>query len=610
MTALRKLACIVFTDIVGYTSLMGSNETHAFGILQKNRSIQKPIVEELNGRILKEMGDGLMAVFETASEAVTAALRIQEKVQEANEYKLRIGIHVGEVIVEQDDIFGDGVNIASRIQTIAEPGSIYISESVYGNISNKPALASRFVKEEKLKNVQQPVKVFEVIQNRKQNIPAILNIHNQRPDAGEVLQNNSIAVMPFINMSNDAEQEFFCDGITEEIINTLGQLNHLRVIARTATFAFKNKTVDLREIGKTLNVRTILEGSVRKAGKRLRINTKLVNAVNSSGLWSNQYDRELEDIFAIQEDIAQNVATAVKGFLTSEEKEVIRRPETNFEAYEYFLKGLGFFHQLFLFSAVEMFKKSVEIDDQYALGYAGLADAHAWSFEWEGGNPYDLQQAQDNSLRAVTLAPNLADAHASRGYTLSLAKKYKEADLEFNEAIRLNSNCFHAYYFYGRSGFARGDVELSAEMFRKAADVRKEDYQSLMLLTQSLLILKRDNAKETGREGIERARKQLTLNPNDVRALSLGSTTLYDIGGIPECYEWMERALVLAPEDSGVLFNGACLYAKSGMKDKAMALLEKALKRGSGSKLWILHDPDYDTLRDDPRFIALMAKKE
>jgi adenylate cyclase len=610
MTASRKLACIVFTDIVGYTSLMGSNEKNAFRILQKNRSIQKPIIEELNGKILKEMGDGIMAVFETASEAVTAALRIQEKVQEANVYKLRIGIHLGEVIVDQEDIFGDGVNIASRIQTITEPGCIYISESVYSNISNKPELVSRFVKEEILKNVQHPVRIYEVIRNSKLAPSTNTNPHNQKPDAVDVSHDNSIAVMPFINMSNDAEQEFFCDGITEEIINTLGQLSRLRVIARTSTFAFKNKTVGLREIGKTLDVRTILEGSVRKSGKRLRINTKLVNADNSSSLWSNQYDRELEDIFAIQEDIAQNVATAVKGFLTSEEKEVIRRPETIFEAYEYFLKGLGFFHQLFLVSAVEMFKKSIEIDDQYALGYSGLADAHAWLFEWEGAKPYDLQQAQENSLKAVSLAPNLAEAHASKGYAFSLAKKYVEANLEFNEAIRLNSNCFHAYYFYGRSGFARGDIELSAEMFRKAADVRKEDYQSLCLLFMSLTMLKRDNAEAVGREGIERARKQLALNPNDVRALSLGSTILCDIGEIQESYEWIERALVLSPEDSGVLFNGACLYAKTGKIEEALNLLETAMKRGSGNKTWILQDPDYDALRENPRFIALMEKIE
>ena len=181
MTASRKLACIVFTDIVGYTSLMGSNEKNAFAILQKNRSIQKPIIEELNGRILKEMGDGLMAVFDAASEAVTAALRIQEKVQEANEFKLRIGIHLGEVIVDQEDIFGDGVNIASRIQSITEPGRIYISESVQNNISNKPELASRFVKEEILKNVQQPVKIYEVIRNSRLDPSSNLNTHNQKP---------------------------------------------------------------------------------------------------------------------------------------------------------------------------------------------------------------------------------------------------------------------------------------------------------------------------------------------------------------------------------------------------------------------------------------------
>jgi adenylate cyclase len=610
MTALRKLACIVFTDIVGYTSLMGSDEQHAFSILQLNRSIQKPIIGQLNGRVLKEMGDGLMAVFETATEAVTAALRIQEKVQTSNEYQLRIGIHMGEVIVDQEDIFGDGVNIASRIQMIAEPGSIYISEAVHGNISNKPDLGSRFIREERLKNVLQPVKIFEMIQNNDHQVLRFTGKSMQGAGDPGTFHDDSIAVLPLINMSNDAEQEFFCDGITEEIINTLGQLNRLRVIARTSTFAFKNKTIDLREIGKTLNVRTILEGSVRKAGKRLRINTQLINTSTGSRLWSNQYDRELEDIFAIQEDIAQNVATAIKGFLTREEKEVIRRPETIFEAYEYFLKGLGFFHQLFLLSAAQMFKKAIEIDDQYALAYAGLADTHSWLFEWEGSKPYDLQQAQENSLKAVSLAPNLAEAHASRAYTLSLANKYEEADQAFNEAIRLNSNCFNAYYFYGRSGFARGDLELSSSMFRQAANVRKEDYQSLLLLCQTLLMLKRDGAKAVGREGIDRARRQLALNPNDVRALSLGSTTLFDIGQLPECYEWLERALILAPEDSGVLFNGACLYAKSGMKERAMNLIEKAMKRGSGNKIWILKDPDYDSLRDDPRFIALMENKE
>lgn len=599
----RQLAAIMFTDIVGYTALMGQDEQKAFDFLQKNRELQKPLIEQYGGRWIKELGDGVMAIFNTVSDAVNAAVTIQKECIKANNFQLRIGIHQGEVVAEADDVFGDAVNIASRIQACAKPGSIFISEAVYNNVFNKKDIQTRFIKEETLKNVKDPVRMYEVM------IPAdVESIAPTNHEPSNTDTDKSIAVLPFVNMSNDAEQDYFCDGISEEIINALAQLNNLRVIARTSAFTFKNKNIDVREIGKLLDVQTLLEGSVRKANNRLRIVTQLVRVSDGAHLWSNRYDRELGDIFSIQENIAENVATALQGVLTHKEKEAIRRPETNIEAYEYYLKGRQLFHQLGLNASKIMFEKAIQLDAGYALAYSGLADAYAWNYEWEGGRNTDLVAAERYSWTALSLAPGLSESHSSRGYVLSLGKNYDEAEKEFKEAIRLNPNSFITYYLYGRTCFARGQIEKSAEMFQKASEVNREDFQSVLLLAQSLRMLGKDEAKEITLEGIKRARKQLELNPSDRRVLSLTPSSLFEIGEKEEAFQWMMKGLELYPEDAGVLINGVCLYAKDNNKEKALDLLEIAVGKGFGKKDWIEHDPDYDNLRDEPRFRALMSK--
>jgi len=265
----RQLAAIMFTDIVGYTALMGKDEQRAFDILQKNRDIQKPIIEQNSGKWIKELGDGILASFPAVSDAVAAAVSIQEICNGEREFQLRIGIHLGEVIFENGDVFGDGVNVASRIQALASPGTTWVSEIVFRNIENKRGISTDFIKETTLKNVQYPVKIYQLRSEKE--------IQNRIFSTQTIIE-KSIAVLPFVNMSGDPDNEYFCDGLSEELLNVLAKVDGLKVASRTSSFLFRGKGTDITEIGNKLKVATVLEGSVRKSGNRLRITAQLINA--------------------------------------------------------------------------------------------------------------------------------------------------------------------------------------------------------------------------------------------------------------------------------------------------------------------------------------------
>jgi len=423
---------------------------------------------------------------------------------------------------------------------------------------------------------------------------------------------SSIAVLPFADMSPARDQDYLCEGLAEELINALTHIDGLRVAARTASFQFRSAGADIHEIGRQLAVGALLEGSVRKADNRLRVTVQLIEVATGYHRWSQRFDRLLDDVFAIQDEIAERVVASLRGsMLSGQERQALVRPHTGPAAYEHYLRGrqhLPRMTQPDLEKSAEMFERAIELDSGYGPAYAGLATVHATLYEWFGAQEDDLSKAERISQRALELAPDLAEAHVARGCALSLSRHYDEAANAFEAAMRLNPNLFDAYYYYARTSFARGEIARSADLFGKAAQVRREDFQSPMLQAQSLrMISRRAEADVADRQGIERAHRVLALNPLDGRALSLGSVHLFEVGETERAREWSRRSLELYPDDLSTLVSAACLHARAGDKEAALDFLERVFARGWGKRDWIEHDPDYDGLRDDPRFIKLVS---
>jgi TolB-like protein/tetratricopeptide (TPR) repeat protein len=423
---------------------------------------------------------------------------------------------------------------------------------------------------------------------------------------------SSVAVLPFHDMSAARDHAYLCEGIAEELINTLTTLPVLRVTARSSSFALRPSDGDARSIGQRLGVDAVLEGGVRKAGDRLRITVQLVDVAAGSPRWSHRFDGTLDQVFEMQDQIATSVATALKGMLSTEEREALRRPEARVEAYEHFLRGRQLLHaqtSVSFVAAEREFQRAIEIDPSYAPAFSGLAQVNMWFGDWMGQGDGAQQAADRASRRALELGPELAEAHVARGAYLTSVSDYAGAEREYREAIRLNPRSFEAHYLLARCGVHGGNFLLAVEMFRSAAELRPEDFQCCSLAEVPLLRLGRhQEAEEACREGLRRIERHLELDPDDPRALILGSLTLVRQGARERGFAWASRALALAPEDPGTVINAACLYARAGMKDEAFALLEKAFGRGWGKRDWINNDPDYDSIRDDPRFQALLAK--
>ena len=519
MSQSRQLAAIMFTDIVGYTTMMGRDEQKAFRLLKQNRQIQQPLIKYYRGTWIKELGDGVLASFHTVTDAVLCAAAIHNACKAVEGLHLRIGIHLGEVVFEDHDVFGDGVNIASRLQALAPVGGTMISEAVYKNVQNKMEFNTEFIREENLKNVNEPVKIYEIklkegsgyllesLQDSKKEIESssgkkkkiafvisaflILAMFfsyflfiKQKPESAKTVDSTtekSIAVLPFVNMSDDPQQEYFSDGLSEELINMFTRLPELKVTGRTSSFAFKGKNEDLRNIGKKLGVEYLLEGSVRKSGSNIRITVQLINANEGTHLWSETYNREMNDIFAVQDQISSSVTDALRVTLLNKD-----RPSTRFkvnpEAYNDFLQGRFIYESFFEPSnserAMQWFKEAIKKDSAFSLAWTYLSMTY-WR-QSVNSDQREFKEAKRSALRALKLDPASGIAAVNVAEILENEYDFHGAQENIDLALKLEPENPYVLRNAGRFYTILGRKE-KAIAFCKSA-VEKDPIQRSALL--------------------------------------------------------------------------------------------------------------------------------
>lgn len=418
----------------------------------------------------------------------------------------------------------------------------------------------------------------------------------------------SIAVLPFVDMSPGKDQGFFCEGVAEEILNSLTRVKQLHVAARMASFQYRDAGGDIRRIGRKLGVDSILEGSVRKSGDRLRITAQLINVADGYHLWSKSFDKEPKDIFTIQDEIATSIVRSLLDSLTP----VKTTSSRDVVAYEYYLRGRQYFNRfrkVDIGFARRMFRQAIDIDPDFALAWAGYADCYSFITMYADPQPDYRDQAIRASKRALELDPNLAEAHASCGLAYLVSQDFEKAEAELNRALELNPRLYEAYYYYGRARFHQGDMEMAAKLFAMAAEVNPEDYQSRLLRVQILRGLGRiDEAMDEAKQGIAVVERRLEWHPDDARALQLGAGSLMLLGQVERAERWLQRALKIDPDDSILLYNVACNYATLGKTDQALDYLGQAIDNGTVSADWMRNDSDLSGLRSDPRFSGLMER--
>ena len=579
MSQTRQLAAIMFTDIVGYTKLMGGDEQKAFKYLKFNRELQRPIIEQFNGRWIKEIGDGILASFNTVSNSIYAAIKILEGCNAKKEFELRIGIHLGEVVFENDDIFGDGVNIASRIQAIAAPSSIYVSEMVHDNIVNKKDIRSRFVKQIALKNVKEPVRVYRVL-NKASVTDDEYNLVQQKLPLNK-FPSKSIAVLPFVNMSNDPDQEYFSDGVSEEILNSLSNLKDLKVAGRTSSFQFKGKYIDIREVGEKLGVSTVMEGSVRKSGNHLRITAQLINVTDGFHIWSEKFDRNEEDIFTIQDEIALAIAEKLKITLLDSEKDYIsKKPTQNRAAYELYLRGRFYWNRRgsYIIKGLQYFTEATKLDPNFGLAYSGIADTFALLGFYSMMPPLEaMPKAKAAAQRAIEIDPELVEAKTSLAFvTIFFDWDWKKGKKMLQDIISSKPNYAPVYYWYSLYLlWVELDLEGAIEMAKNGVSVEPMVAISYYYLAVAYLgSLDYEDGLRVSKEGIE-------IDPNSTMSFRYAGICLARLQKYDEAIESLLTAAKLSSRHQWILFDLAWVYSLVGKREEIQKIFDELQKRSA-----------------------------
>jgi TolB-like protein/Tfp pilus assembly protein PilF len=584
VTGKRKLAAIMFTDMVGYTALMQQNELQAKINRDRHREVLNATIQQNAGTILQYYGDGTLSIFNSAVDAVSSAIRIQQLLQVEPKIPLRIGIHTGDIVHDDEGIYGDGVNIASRIESMAVPGSVLVSGKVFDEIKNHTQFKTKSFGPFQLKNVEHPTRIYGLIAE------GCLT-----PDAADLKGkgspvNRSIAVVPFVNMSTDPENEYFSDGITEEILNALVKVEGLQVTSRTSSFAFKGKNIDVKEIGNQLNVATVLEGSVRKAGNKVRITAQLINCVDDYHLWSETYDRHLEDIFEVQDEISRKIANQLRATLTSNDMKtnLVTAPTENLDAYNTYLKGSFFLNSWTpqgAKSAIEYFHKAIKMEENFSLPYSGLA----YSYTMLGAMgqiaplkayPIGKQMAE----KALALDSELAESHIA----IALIKLFYDWDLDgaeqsLNRAKEINPGSANVYHFFALYYTARGRHEEGLKSIEQALEL---DPLSLIInqhYAEGLIWVGKL------KESLAQIEKTLKMDPNYRAAIETKGWVYIEMGDIDNALKCFQRFQELTGHPLKGMVGLGYTYAIRGETDKAQECLEKLAQREKLESEILLH---------------------
>jgi adenylate cyclase len=645
----RKLTAVFSADVAGYSRLMGEDEAVTVKTLETYKGVMFTLIKQHRGRVVDSTGDNLLAEFASVVDAVQCAVAVQKELQARNselpekrKMRFRIGINLGDVIEEKDRLYGDGVNIAARLEALAEPGGICVSKTAFDHIESKLPLGYEFLGEQTVKNIVKPVGAYRVLMepriiDKQVREETRVELSDKPPDFP--LDKPSIAVLPFVNMSNDPEQEYFSDGITEEIIGALAKLEGMKVISRTSVFCFKGKNVDLQTIGNKLRVNNVLEGSVRKAGNKLRITAQLINAADDTHIWSETFDRELKDVFAIQEDISQAIVNKFKIELKDKEKRKLVKSSTdNQESYDLYLKGMFSWNKGEPQEAIGYFEKSIALDPENAHAYAMLAIVYRHISLY---SPFpakaSYEKAKTAALKALEIDKMLAEAHVVDG-EVKMAYEYDWAGAEkaLSQSIELNPGLGMAHFSFSMYHFAVGESDKAIAALERALEVDPLSNAINSFMGMGILW------KGEYPKAIEYLQRAIETTPNYPPTIANLGLAYAKKGDYEEAISTLLEGTKLFPENPFLTSALGCAYGLAGKKDEAQQIvdgfieiskkayfspmfisrvyagmgdvdksidwLEKAYEDRDPLLLNIKAVPSHDYMHANPRFIALLKK--